>query len=125
MILQSEYCEKCGEKYTNMEYKWCRPCQINHLNWTSGDGKLDNFIQETQIIRCSNRAFEWIPYNQFSDIKEISKDDGLVTVYSAIWKDGPLLNKKKRHWMRVPNKKVRLVCLSNSQNNIDRFLSEV
>ena len=34
-------------------------------------------------------VFEWIPYNQFSDIKEIGRG-GFATVYSAIWKDGPL-----------------------------------
>ena len=124
MILQSEYCEKCGEKYTNMEYKWCRPCQINHLNWTSGDGKIDDFIQEMQIIHCCDKTFEWIPYSQFNDIKEIRKDDGLVTVYSAIWKDGPL-QYKKNHWTRMLNKKITLECLSNSQNNINGFLKEV
>ena len=34
-------------------------------------------------------VFEWIPYNQFSDIEEIGRG-GFATVYSAIWKDGPL-----------------------------------
>ena len=33
--------------------------------------------------------FEWIPYNQFGNIEEIGKG-GFATVYSAIWKDGPL-----------------------------------
>ena len=92
---------------------------------TGGNKKVDNLIQEMQLkIRDRDDiVFEWIPYDQF-DIKEINKGD-FVTVYSAIWKDGPLLNKKKRHWMRVPNKKVTLECLSNSQNNIDWFLKGV
>ncbi|CAB5396514.1 unnamed protein product [Rhizophagus irregularis] len=34
-------------------------------------------------------VLEWIPYNQFNEIKETGKN-GLITVYSAIWKDGPL-----------------------------------
>ena len=38
-------------------------------------------------------VFEWIPYNQFNDIKEIGKSD-FITVYSAIWRDGPLRYKK-------------------------------
>ena len=33
-------------------------------------------------------VFEWIPYNQFIDIKKIG--GSFVEVYSAIWKDGPL-----------------------------------
>ena len=78
-----------------------------------------------QLKRRSHNdiVFEWIPYNQFNDIKEISKGD-LVTIYSVIWKDGPLYYKKK-HWTRVPNKKVTLEYLSNSQNDIIWFLKEV
>jgi hypothetical protein len=125
MILENEYCEKCGEKYTNTRYKWCKPCQINDLNWTSGDEKIDVFIQEAQlkINYYIDTILEWIPYNQFNDINEISKN-GLVTVYSATWKDGPL-HYKKRKWTRVLNKKVSLECLGNSQYNIDKFLKEV
>ncbi|PKY56429.1 hypothetical protein RhiirA4_411162, partial [Rhizophagus irregularis] len=36
------------------------------------------------------RYVEWIPYNQFKDIKEIGRDD-FTALYSAIWIDGPLL----------------------------------
>src|SRR3954453_12411667 len=59
-------------------YEWCKPCQINNLkgnftNWTSGNEKIDDFIQEMQlkIDHPYNIIFEWIPYNQFSDIEEI------------------------------------------------------
>src|SRR5436189_1029338 len=89
-------CKKCGEKYTYVYWKWCEPCQINNLkrnftNWTSGNGKIDNIIQEMQlkINIKQDMVFEWIPYNKFSDIKEIGRE-GFPTVYSAIWKDGPL-----------------------------------
>src|SRR5688572_27714641 len=91
-----DLCKKCGEKYTNAEYKWCKPCQINNLkgnfkNWTSRNEKIDELIQEMQlkINQYNNIVFEWIPYNQFSDIKEIGRG-GFAKVYSAIWKDGPL-----------------------------------
>jgi hypothetical protein len=45
----NKYCEKCGEKYTNKQYKWCKPCQIEYFKsnftiWTSGDKQIDNFI---------------------------------------------------------------------------------
>src|SRR4051812_735817 len=88
-------CENCGEEYAYVTYKWCKPCQIDNLkrtNLTSGNEEIDNFIQEMQLkINDAARdiVFEWIPYNQFSDIKEIGRG-GFATVYSAIWKDGPL-----------------------------------
>src|SRR5581483_12151587 len=116
MVLQDELCEKCGEQYT--EYKqcrWCRPCQMNHLkknftNWTSGNKKIDNFIQETQlkIYHYTDLVFEWIPYSQFNEVKEIGKY-GSDKAYSAIWNDGPLLyTVSKRELQRVPGKKVVL-----------------
>src|SRR3954454_5565151 len=89
-------CKKCGEEYTHVYRKWCKPCQVENLkenftNWTSGNEKIDDFIQEMQlkIDIYSDIILEWIPYNQFSDIKEIGRG-GFATVYSAIWKDGRL-----------------------------------
>jgi len=86
-----------GEEYTNVHnqmFSWCKSCQIDNLkrtNWTSGNEEIDNFIQEMQLKmnQHDNIVFEWIPYNQFSDIKEVGRS-GFATVYSAIWKDGPL-----------------------------------
>src|SRR5438445_5447405 len=97
MVLSIEnLCDKCVEIYTYVSVKWCKPCQIDNLkgnftNWTSGNEKIDNFIQEMQLKINKRRdiVFEWIPYNQFSDIKEIGRG-GFATVYSAIWNDGPL-----------------------------------
>ena len=78
IVLQDEYCEKCSEEYTDIKKKWCKPCQIDYLkknftNWTSKNEKVDNFIQEMQlkINYYNNIIFEWIPYNQFDNIKEI------------------------------------------------------
>src|SRR5690349_8842740 len=86
-------CKKCGEKYTNAYYKWCKPCVINDLKikFTSGNENIDNFIQEIQLKmeNSYNIGFEWIPYNQFSNINEIGRG-GFATVYSAIWEGGPL-----------------------------------
>jgi hypothetical protein len=71
-------------------------------------------------------VFEWIPYNQLSNIEEISKGD-YATVYSAIWKDGPLYYNynKTGYSIRSNNKKVALNCLYNSQNSINELLNEV
>ncbi|GES81759.1 kinase-like domain-containing protein [Rhizophagus clarus] len=95
IVLNNSYCENCNKIYTNINYKWCKPCQINNLkrnfvNWTSGNEKIDEFIQETQLIKTTyNSMIEWIPYNQFIDVKEINKSDSSV-IYSAVWKEGPL-----------------------------------
>src|SRR5437764_3254990 len=92
----SSSCHKCGETYTYVSCKWCKPCQIDNLKgnftkWTSGNEKIDDFIQKMQlkINHRWDRVFEWISYNQFSDIKVIVRDD-FATVYSATWKDDPL-----------------------------------
>ena len=65
--------------------------------------------------------FEWIPYNQFDNIEEISKGD-FNTVYSATWKNGPLYYSED---IRKPDKKVALKCIYNSQNITNEFLNEV
>ncbi len=124
-------CEKCGEEFTDDSY-WCKPCQIDNLkgnftNWTSGNEKIDNFIQEMQlkIDKYNDIVFEWIPYNQFSEIKEIGRG-GFATVYSAIWKDGPLkYDYIKKYVKSFPYFEVALKCLHNSQNITNEFLNEV
>src|SRR5436309_1001487 len=125
--------KKCGREYANVYNKWCKPCQIDNLkttNLTSGNEKIDNFIQEMQLKINSgwNTVFEWIPYNQFSDIKEIDRS-GFATVYSAIWKDGPLeYNKSSQEYTRNSdclNYRIALKCLHNSQNITNEFLNEV
>jgi hypothetical protein len=73
-------------------------------------------------IRCSHdTVFEWIPYNQFYNIKKIDKG-GFATVYAAIWNDGPLYYDSDK---KQSNKKVALKCLYNSQNITNEFLNEV
>jgi hypothetical protein len=52
---------------------------------------------------------EWIPYNQFNDIKEIGKG-GFAMVYSAAWMDGPLKSDINEFELKrtTPNMKVAL-----------------
>ena len=80
-----------------------------------------------QLKRSSHSdiTFEWIPYNQFNNVEEISKGD-VATIYSAIWKDGPLYyNYQNKHVRENSDKKVVLKCIHNSQNITDEFLDEV
>ena len=128
MVLDDCYCKNCGERYSD-EYNWCKPCQLkeNSINWTSGNEKIDNFIQEMQlkITKPSDIIFEWIPYDQFNNIKEIGKG-GFAIVYSAIWTDGPLVyDMYGKEWKRKPNRTVALKCSYNSQNITNEFLNEV
>ena len=68
-----------------------------------------------QLKRSSHNdiVFEWIPYNQFDNIKEISKSD-FATIYLAMWRD-----------VRSSSKLVVLKCLHNSTNITNEFLNEV
>ncbi|GES93480.1 kinase-like domain-containing protein [Rhizophagus clarus] len=131
MILQDEYneeCNKCGEEYLNTDFNWCRLCHINYLkkffaNRTSGNEIIDNFIKNRQlkISFISETILEFIPFNQFNNIKEINNND-FARAYSAIWKDGPLLYLDKK-WVRESNKKVYLKLYS--LQDTDEFLDEV
>jgi hypothetical protein len=128
LVLQDKYyCINCYKKYNKFEIdnKSCILCQTSHEN-----KKISDLIQEMKLNinhnSCySDMIFEWIPYDQFYDIKEIGKG-GFSTVYSAIWKDG-LLHAEGTgiHWKRKPNTRVALKCLHNSQNFIDEFINEV
>jgi hypothetical protein len=113
------YCERCGEEYTeyyNSKYEWCIYCQVNDLslnfrNWTSENQEIDNLIQKMQlkISRPDNIIFEWIPYDQFSNIKKINNDN----VYSAIWNNDFLFYDNL--YINEPIKRLR-VTLKYSQN---------
>jgi hypothetical protein len=122
-------CESCNKIYSNINFKWCRPCVISNLkknftNWTSGNEKIDNFIQKMQlkIESYDDIIVEWISYDQFNNFKKIGKD-GFAT---ALWKDGLLrYNKKEMKHKRKSNKEVTLKYLNNSQNVINDFSNEV
>jgi len=130
------FCKKCFKIYTNKDYKWCKPCEINNLKknftkWTSGNKQIDSFIRERQLkiyyTDITDIAFEWIPYNQFNDVELINKNDliTIYSIYSAVWRNGPLYYdyKGKEEWIRESGKKAVLKYFS--QNVIDELLNEV
>ena len=52
--------------------------------------------------------FKWIPYDQFKNIIEKSKN-GFATIHSAMWKDGSLIFVSRPGGLkRVPHQKVNL-----------------
>src|ERR1051325_2507380 len=89
-IAQESYCEACSKADLYNLGQWCKQCQISYLkknftNWTSGNEKIDGFIQEMQLSINYYKwdiLFEWVPYDQFDNIKEIGKSH-YATMYSA------------------------------------------
>ncbi|GBC10405.1 hypothetical protein RclHR1_00960022 [Rhizophagus clarus] len=99
---------------------------INLANCISGNEKIDDFIQERQLKIKDHKdvVFEWIPYNQFKEIKETGKND-IIALYSAIWKDGPLTyDQEDQEYARDSNKEVALKLIHNSQNSIELVINE-
>uniref|UniRef100_U9TJ53 Uncharacterized protein n=1 Tax=Rhizophagus irregularis (strain DAOM 181602 / DAOM 197198 / MUCL 43194) TaxID=747089 RepID=U9TJ53_RHIID len=83
--------------------------------------EIDDFIQGRQlnINSYNDVVFEWIPYNQFNEIKETDKN-GSITSYSAIWRYSPSCLKYllSSYYTRDSNKEVALKCLHNLQNPV-------
>ena len=56
--------------WNRIKYVIQKRYQQNFKNWTSGNGIVDKFIQDTQLSQHAyNKALEWIPYDRFYDIK--------------------------------------------------------
>ncbi|CAB5369249.1 unnamed protein product [Rhizophagus irregularis] len=131
IVFQDLYCKKCNKKYSNIYHKWCKKCSIDYLKenfkkWTSRNKKIDDFIQKMQlkISDYDDKIFEWIPYNQFINIKELNKDD-LFTLYSVKWKNGPLYwNTWNKKCVRRSDIEIILKYPHNLQS-IGEFLNEV
>jgi hypothetical protein len=95
---------------------------LNYTNWISENEIIDDLIQEMLI---NNTIFEWIPYNQFDEIRKTGKNN-FITVYSAIWKNGPLnYDDYYNEYKRDSNKEVALKYLQSSQNAIEILTNEV
>ena len=132
MVYRDGYCKNCYKEYTSASMEWCEPCQIkyftkNFTEWTSGNEQIDNYIKEMQLkklkINPQDAVFEWVPYDQFENIKEIGKD-GFGTIYSAKWKDGSLYWNDCK-WTRELDQKVSLKHLHNSHKFINELFNEV
>ncbi|RHZ80050.1 hypothetical protein Glove_139g370 [Diversispora epigaea] len=114
-------CPECNQKYSG--YNLCKPCNLKHFqndfnNWTSGNDKIDKFIQDAQLNTNKYRdVIEWIPYDRFKDIKQIGKG-GFGTIHHARWIDG-YINKwdiENQQWKRYDNLEVALKKFDNFVN---------
>ncbi|RGB25139.1 kinase-like domain-containing protein [Rhizophagus diaphanus] len=83
-------CENCNKEC--LATLFCEHCVRNYLkakfsNWTSGNDNIDNLLRECQMKAISpDQIPEWIPYNNFRNIKYLTKG-GFSEIYTAEWVD--------------------------------------
>ncbi|RHZ80192.1 hypothetical protein Glove_139g279 [Diversispora epigaea] len=120
--MSDEICPECNQN--SYEFGWCKPCNSKHFqndfnNWTSGNDKIDKFIQDTQLnANGSLDVIEWIPYDRFKDVKQIGKG-GFGTIHYARWIDGNIGNWdiENQQWKRYnKDKEVALKKFDNFVN---------
>ena len=134
-------CPECNKVYD--AYYYCQPCNSGHFrnnfkNWTSDDEHIDKVIQESQLnARGRPELLEWIEYSNLENIEHVA-EGGFGNVYKAIWKDGPITNKKdeikkvwylwdiqKSKWIREGETVVAVKKYKNATNMSSEFLNEV
>ncbi len=133
-------CPECNKNYHG---GYCQPCNSGHFrdgfkNWTSYDKRIDKSIQESQLIATDKGEFlEWIEYSNLENIEHVA-EGGFGNVYKAIWKDGPITDKKdeikdvwylwdveKSKWIRQGETVVAVKKYKSATNMSSEFLNEV
>ncbi|CAG8804322.1 10751_t:CDS:1, partial [Gigaspora margarita] len=112
-------------------YQWCSTCEISALKrkfteWTSGNIKVDNMIQQTQLLSNDGVGYlEFIPFENFEYVKYIERG-AFSTIYSAIWINGPrhILDNECPDWIRNGPTKCALKRIDNSCNISQEYLDK-
>ncbi|RHZ82821.1 hypothetical protein Glove_103g66 [Diversispora epigaea] len=120
-------CKECNQEYNGC---WCKSCNSKHLqndfnNWTSGNDKIDKFIQDAQLNAYDrSEVIEWIPYDRFKDVKQIGKG-GFGTIHYARWIDGEILkwDIENQQWKRVRNWKGEVGEVEVALKKFDNFVN--
>ncbi|GBC46116.2 kinase-like domain-containing protein [Rhizophagus irregularis DAOM 181602=DAOM 197198] len=89
-------------------FDWCKSCKLNHFQLNYGEfpsknNDIDNFLKNNYCeSRLSEEFIEWIPYNEFEDIKYTRSE-----IFNAVWLKGCICDwdKDKFSW----NRKIRKV----------------
>jgi hypothetical protein len=111
-------CEGCKQEC--LATSFCELCIRNYLkanfsNWTSGNNKIDNLIQECQMRTLAPyKITEWIPYQNLQNIKYLT-EGGCSEIYIADWVDGCYneWDSNKQQLIRYGTLKVALKRLEN------------
>lgn len=98
-------------------------------NWTSGNARLDKFIQQAQITATvQDQLFEWVPFDKLCDVKRLAKG-GTGTVYTAKhlgeFKRGWNAESEKWDTFHPPNGIFVLKSIPDSDNISEEMLNEV
>jgi len=123
-------CKKCrSTRYSN---KFCENCISLHLQslfntWSSGNYVVDNFIQQCQIkSSLPTQIMEWIPYDQFYDVKKLT-EGGFSSIFTATWTKGTIVDydEEKKEFSYFGKMGIVLKCLNNSSDPGKSFFNEV
>ncbi|RHZ77159.1 hypothetical protein Glove_184g93 [Diversispora epigaea] len=117
-----EICPECNQEW-NKYSLWCKPCNSKHFqndfnNWTSGNDKIDKFIQDAQLnANVYWEVMEWIPYDIVKDVKQMGRG-GFGTIHYARWIDGPIdkWDIENQQWKRWGEVEVALKKFDNFVN---------
>lgn len=122
-----KYCSYCNHLF--IEKLWCKKCDPYNTSegWTSGNPDIDKFIKDTMYKRKYGSWLEWIPFDRFTNIKQIGKGR-FSKVYSATWIDGKANYKYEYgNWKKLDHKptKVALKRLNGSHEMSSEYLNKV
>src|SRR5581483_1034114 len=111
-------CSYCNKPFT--EELWCNECESTFIRmtegWTSGNQNIDKFIKNTMCNARGKDVFlEWVPFDMFTDIKQIGQG-GFAKVFSATWLDDG------NNGGNSEPIKVALKRLNGSQNMSEQYL---
>ncbi|RHZ64775.1 hypothetical protein Glove_320g29 [Diversispora epigaea] len=132
-MLSNKICPECNQEFTGFVNRWCEWCNSKNFQsdfdkWTSGNDKIDKFIQDAQMNADANyKVIEWMPYDRFKDIIEIAKG-GFGTIYAAKWIDGPIQkwDAENQQWHRYGRCKVALKKFDDNFARLNEdFLNEI
>ena len=109
------YCKSCHSAYF----------RDNFAHWTSGDSRIDELIQNSQInANHERKVIEWIEYTNLENIEFVAHG-GFGSVYKAVWKDGPIDTREFLNNQRRSNKEVAVKKFRNVIQVSSEFLNEV
>ncbi|EXX61676.1 uncharacterized protein OCT59_016029 [Rhizophagus irregularis] len=126
-------CSYCNKPFT--KELWCKECDPFRIieGWTSENPDINKFIKDTickpgWVNKYSYKFLEWVPYERFTDIKEIG-EGGFAKVYSATWIDGKSSYDKQSDgsWKKLEPKSmnVALKRLNGSYSMSNKYLNEL